>query len=548
MAIAQLPALRPVRMGNLGAEMRIGANGERYVRNPGVLPPHPRSMTDHLRRWAKETPERILFADRAPDGGWRSVTYGEALERARSLAQVFVDCGLSVARPIAILSGNGVEHALIVLGAMMAGVPVAPVSPAYSLVSIDFAKLRHVFGLVTPGLLFAADGAPFTEAIRAVATPDMRLMVGRNAPDGLAVLDYAQAAATPATEAVEAADAAVTPDTIAKFLFTSGSTGMPKAVINTQRMLTTNQAMILNAYAFLADRPPVLVDWLPWNHTAGGNHNFGIALSNGGSLYIDDGAPTPNGIDNTVRNLTEIAPTLYFNVPKGYEMLTARMAGNATLRDSFFSQLEMMQYAGAGLSQHVWDTLERLAVEATGRKVMMVTGYGSTETAPFACTVTWPVSRPGEIGLPAPELEMKLLPSGEKLELRLKGPTITPGYWRQPEKTAESFDEDGFYKIGDALKFIDENDVSKGFLFDGRVSEDFKLSTGTWVNFASVRGALVRGFAPYVRDAVLTGLDRDFIGALLFVDVDACRVAAVDLAGASEREIAHHKQIRATFQ
>jgi feruloyl-CoA synthase len=279
-------------------------------------------------------------------------------------------------------------------------------------------------------------------------------------------------------------------DTVAKFLFTSGSTGMPKAVINTHRMLTCNQVMIAHALAFLQDEPPVMVDWLPWNHTAGGNHNFGITIHNGGTLYIDDGAPTPGGIARTVRNLEEIAPTIYFNVPKGYEMLCEHLETNARLREVFFSRVNLLQYAGAGLSQHVWDALERLAMDAVGKKIMIITGYGSTETGPFASTTTWPVNRPGEVGLPAPGMEMKLVPDAEKLELRLRGPNITPGYWRQPDKTAESFDEEGFYKIGDALKFVDENDANKGFIFDGRVSEDFKLSTGTWVNMAGVRGGL----------------------------------------------------------
>ncbi|MDP3896344.1 MAG: AMP-binding protein, partial [Mesorhizobium sp.] len=300
--------------------------------------------------------------------------------------------------------------------------------------------------------------------------------------------------------------------------------------------------------AFLQDEPPVLVDWLPWNHTAGGNHNFGIALYNGGTLYIDDGSPTPTGIAKTVRNLTDIAPTLYFNVPKGYEMLCEHLETNAALRERFFSRVKVLQYAGASLSKHVWDTLERLAVETTGEKIMIITGYGSTETSPFAFTTTWPVNRPGEVGLPAPDMEMKLVENSEKLELRLKGPNITPGYWRQPDKTAECFDEEGFYRIGDALKFVDAQDVSKGFVFDGRVSEDFKLSTGTWVNMAGVRVGLIAAMAPYVRDAVLTGLDRNHIGALLVLDVDATRKIDPELAGADEARLAHHPAVRASIR
>jgi feruloyl-CoA synthase len=440
------------------------------------------------------------------------------------------------------------EHALLALGAMTAGIPFAAVSPAYSLVSTDHSKLKHIFKLLTPGMVFAAEGAPFAKALDSVMTEEIALVIARNPVHGRAAAIFDEILSTEPGAAVEAANRAVTGDTVAKFLFTSGSTGMPKAVINTHRMLTCNQVMIAHALAFLRDEPPVMVDWLPWNHTAGGNHNFGITIHNGGTLYIDDGAPTPAGIAKTVRNLEEIAPSLYFNVPKGYEMLCEHLERNAGLRENFFSRVRLLQYAGAGLSQHVWDTLDRLARQTTGERIMMITGYGSTETAPFAFTTTWPVNRPGEVGLPAPGLEVKLVPDGEKLELRLRGPSITPGYWRQPDKTAECFDEEGFYRIGDALKFVDPDDVNKGFIFDGRVSEDFKLSTGTWVNFANVRGAIVRAFAPYVRDAVLTGLDRNHIGVLLFLDPEAARRIAPELADASEAELAASQHLRAIFQ
>ncbi|MCC0044891.1 MAG: feruloyl-CoA synthase, partial [Brucellaceae bacterium] len=538
--------MRPVNMGRLSVVARSGVDGATYLKSPDALPPYGRSLIDKLDHWAEAAPERTLFADRGPDGNWRHLSYKQAKDQSRAIAQFLIERELSADRPVAVLSGNSIEHAVIVLGAMRAGVPVAPVSPAYSLVAKDYAKLKHVFELVTPGLVFCAEGAPFETALAAVMRPDMVLVNARNALRG--AVSFETVLATKPTAAVDEANRAVNGDTVAKFLFTSGSTGMPKAVINTQRMICANQVMIAEALAFLKDAPPVLVDWLPWNHTAGGNHNFGIAIHNGGTLYIDDGNPTPAGIAKTVRNLEDVAPTLYFNVPKGYEMLVEHLAKNDRLRDNFFSKVELLQYAGAGLPQHVWDALEDLARRTVGKKVMIITGYGSTETAPFALTTTWPVGRPGEVGLPAPGLELKLLPNEEKLELRLKGPNITPGYWRQPDKTAESFDEEGFYKIGDALKFVDPGNPARGLLFDGRVAEDFKLSTGTWVNMSAVRGSIISAFAPYVRDAVLTGLNLGHIGALLFLDADAARKLAPELAEADDAALAASSALRSEFR
>ncbi|MEX0955104.1 MAG: feruloyl-CoA synthase [Rhizobiaceae bacterium] len=546
MPVVELPGIRPVNMGTLSVEARQGDGGIIYLRSPEPLPAFARSLIDKLDEWADKAPARTLFADRGPDGAWRHLTYSAARERSRAIAQYLIDLGLSADRPVAILSGNGLEHAQLALGAMRAGVPFSAISPAYSLVAKDYAKLQHIFKLLTPGLVFAAEGKPFEPALSAVMQPDIVLANARDPLPGAVSFD--DIVKTKPTAAVEEADAAVTGDTVAKFLFTSGSTGMPKGVINTQRMICCNQVMIREALAFLKDKPPVLVDWLPWNHTAGGNHNFGIAIYNGGTLYIDDGSPTPAGIAKTVRNLEEIAPTLYFNVPKGYEMLVEHLGRNDRLRENFFSRVDLLQYAGAGLAQHVWDALEDLARQTVGAKVIIITGYGSTETAPFALTTTWPVDRPGEVGLPAPGLELKLVPNEEKLELRLRGPNITPGYWRQPEKTAESFDEEGYYRIEDAMKFVDPDDPNRGLLFDGRVSEDFKLSTGTWVNMGAVRGAIIKAFAPYVRDAVLTGLNRNHIGALLFLDPDAARKIAPDLAEADDAALAANPELRKVFQ
>lgn len=548
MPMVDVPGLRPVNLGELEVEQETTAEGVVYARSKLPLGDYPRSLIDRLDHWASVAPDRVLFADRGQDGEWRKVTYAQAAQQARAIGQFLLDRGLSAEWPLVILSGNSLEHALLALGGMASGVPYAAISPAYSLVSTDYAKLKHIFKLLTPGMVFVAEGAPFAKALDAVMEDDIALGIARDPVPGREATTFDEIMATVPGRGVEDANRAVNGDTVAKFLFTSGSTGMPKAVINTHRMLTCNQVMIAHALAFLQDEPPVLVDWLPWNHTAGGNHNFGIAIYNGGTLYIDDGAPTPGGIAKSVRNLEEIAPTLYFNVPKGFEMLCEHLEKNDRLRDSFFSRVNLLQYAGAGLSQHVWDSLERLALKSIGKKIMIITGYGSTETAPFAFTTTWPVYQPGEVGLPAPGMEMKLVPDAEKLELRVRGPNITPGYWRQPDKTAESFDEEGYYKIGDALKFVDKNDVNKGFIFDGRVSEDFKLSTGTWVNMAGVRAGLVRACAPYVRDAVIAGLNRNYIGALLFLDVDKARKIDPALADADESIIAHHPKLREILQ
>ena len=540
--------LRPVRMGAMHAAGEQRPDGTIYVRSLERLGDYPRSMTDRLDEWANKTPDAVFVADRDDTGGWRTITYAEASRTIRSLAQAMLEANLSAQHPLLILSGNEIEHALLGYAAMLIGVPHAPVSPSYSLLSKDFAKLRHIVGLMEPGMVYASDGARFADAIAATIAPEIPLVVRKNPPAGRKARLFEELAATLPTTAVAAANATVTPDTIAKFLFTSGSTGMPKAVITTQRMLTCNQEMIRTALAFLADEPPVLVDWMPWNHTAGGSHNLGIALYNGGSFYIDDGLATPEGIKRTIRNLTDVSPTLYFNVPKGYELLVDHLVSDAALRDNFFRRLKVMQYAGASLSQHVWDGLDSAARAATGERIMIITGYGATETAPFAFTTTWAVDRAGLVGLPAAGLEVKLVPNAEKLELRLRGPSVTPGYWKEPDKTAESFDEEGYYKIGDALKFAEPGNIARGFVFDGRVTEDFKLATGTWVNMAGVRAGAILAGAPLIRDLVLTGLDRNHIGALIFPDLEACRKLAGLPAGAESATVVEHPAVRAAFQ
>ncbi|MFL5073576.1 MAG: feruloyl-CoA synthase [Xanthobacteraceae bacterium] len=515
--------VRRVRFGPSDVVVDHKPNGTFYLRSPHPLAEYPPNLMQRLDHWAAESPQRILFAERDRAGSWRSITYAQALDHVRSLGQVLLDADLSPDRPLVILSGNDIEHALLGLAALYVGIPYAPISPAYSLISTDFAKLRHIIHLLTPGLVFAADGESFGRAIERVMPPDVDVIVTRNQLAGARTIAFSTLLERPATSAVDAMHANVGPDTIAKFLFTSGSTGQPKGVINTHRMLSSNQVMIRTSLAFMQDEPPVLVDWAPWHHTAGGNHNVGLVLYNGGSFYIDGGKPTPNGIDATVRNLREIAPTWYFNVPKGYEALLPHLRADKGLRDTFFSRLKALFYAGAGLSQHVMDELGDLAWQACGEQILFLTSLGATETGPFALVRTWDSDMANNIGLPASGLELKLAPLEGKLEARLRGPNITPGYWRQADLTANAFDDEGFYRLGDALQFADPADPRKGLLFAGRIAEDFKLATGTWVNVGTLRTKFIDHCAPYVVDVVIAGADQNEIAALIVPNVVACR-------------------------
>ena len=504
-------------------------------------------LSEPLEHWAKAAPDRVFLGQRDAQDRWRTLGYAQVLSQVKRIGAALLRRGLSAERPIAIISGNDIEHALLGLAAVYVGIPYAPISPAYSLMSSDFGKLRAIIDLLTPGLVFANDGGAFARAIAAVVPESAELVVTRNPPADRKTTLFADLAGAEDAPGVAAAHTQVTPDTIAKFLFTSGSTGSPKAVINTHRMLCSNQAMIAAGFCFVADEPPVVVDWLPWSHTFGGNHNFNMVLMNGGSLYIDDGNPTPPGVPKTARNLREIAPTIYFNVPKGYEALVPHFRADETLRRNFFSRLKVLFYAGAGLNQTTWDDLTQLAIETTGERIIFLTSLGSTETSPLALACSWDFDRPGNIGLPAPGVELKLVPNEGKLEARLRGPHITPGYWRQDHLTAAAFDAEGFYKLGDALKFVDPDDPRKGLLFDGRIAEDYKLSTGTWVSVGPLRARFIDHFAPYVRDVVFAGPDRDDIVALVFPDIEACRKLSGLAADASAVAVVDAPQVRAKF-
>jgi feruloyl-CoA synthase len=528
------PPMRPVKLGPPDVVVERRGDGTIILRSPHPLRPYAKNLTERLVHWADAAPNRIFIAQRDNGGGWRTMTYAQTLASVRAIAASLLERDLSTERPIAILSGNDIEHALLGLAAMHVGIPYAPISVPYSLMSQDFGKLKSIIGILTPGLVFAANGTAFARAIAATVPPDVAVVVTGNPSPERKATPFAALLATAPNAGVDAAQAKVGPDTIAKFLFTSGSTGQPKGVINTQRMLCSNQSMISAGLAFIRDEPPVLVDWPPWNHTFGGNHDFGMVLDNGGSFYIDEGRPLPGAIEATVRNLRDIAPTIYLNVPKGFEMLLPFMRSDSALRERFFSKLKVMFYAGASLAQHVRDELQEIAVTTTGERIIFISSLGSTETAPAAIACCWESEHAGNIGLPLPGVELKLAPHDGKLEARMRGPNITPGYWRAPQITADAFDDEGFYKIGDALKFADPADPSKGLLFDGRLAEDFKLATGTWVSVGPLRAAFIAHFAPLVRDVVLAGADRDDVTALVFPDLEACRKLAPELPADTE--------------
>jgi len=497
---------------------RDAPDGSLVLASPMPLEEPPASLGSLLHHWAATAPDRVFLAERDGDS-WRTLTYGEAAGAVRRLGQAMLDRGVDAEHPVMLLSGNAIDNALVQLAAMEIGVPAAPISPAYSLMSKDHAKLRYVFDLLTPGLVYAADGETFAPALAAL-DPD-RVVVSSRPRPGDEVLD--DLLATTPGEGVETAAATVGPDTIAKILFTSGSTGMPKGVKNTQRMLCSNQQAIVQVWPFLRRRPPVIVDWLPWSHTFGGNHNFNMILFNGGTLYIDAGKPAPGLFDISLRNLAEIPATMYFNVPAGFAMLIPHLEEDLALRKRFFQDLDVVFYAAAALPQPLWERLEALSIAERGERVRMLSAWGSTETAPMATTVHFTIERAGVIGLPAPGTEIKLAPVGAKLELRVKGPNVTPGYWRQDELTAAAFDEDGFFRMGDAGKLADPDDPAKGLVFDGRIAENFKLASGTWVHTGELRVAVVAAGAPVIQDAVLTGHDRDEIGLLVFPNLAACR-------------------------
>ncbi|HEU0083574.1 MAG TPA: feruloyl-CoA synthase [Bradyrhizobium sp.] len=524
------------------------ADGSILLRSTAPLQPCARCVGDWLEHWARQTPERIFLGERlAVDAPWTTITYADALRQVRNAGAWMLSQGMSAARPLVVLSDNSIEHALLALGAMHVGVPAASISPAYSLMSKDFDKLKSMVALLDPGAIHVSSLMAFAPALAAIKPLHSAVIVsGDDGSDG--PIPFREIAARSETDAVAKAFAAITPDTIAKFLFTSGSTGTPKAVINTQRMLTSSQQARAQTWAFLDGvQDLVILDWLPWSHTFGANHNFNLVLRNGGTLYIDGGKPAPGLFATSLANLRSVMPTVYFNVPRGFDMVIAALRDDETLRRRFFSDVKFAFYAGAALPQNLWDALEQLSIKTMGHAMPMVSAWGSTETSPLATDCHFQAERSGNIGVPIPGTELKLVRSGGKLEVRVRGPNVTPGYWKAPELTATAFDEEGFYLIGDAVTFADPDRPERGLFFDGRVAEDFKLNSGTWVSVGTLRVSGIAALAPLAQDIVVAGHGGDEVRFMVFPNIAACRAHAGLADDATVDEVIRHDKVRAAI-
>ncbi|MFO1111915.1 MAG: AMP-binding protein [Bradyrhizobium sp.] len=543
------PAFRKIEWLPRDIAVERRPDGVVVIKSRIPLQAYEKHIPASLAKWARQAPDRIWLAQRGgADRQWRKVSYGEAKRIVDGLTQGLLDLGLGEGRPVAILSGNSIEHALMTQAAMQARLPAAPVSPAYSLMSQDHAKLKYLFDLIKPAVVMVQDGPTFEKALKALDLKGVTVVHVLRPCEGIRSVSFADLAATPVTKAVEDSIAKITPDTVGKLLFTSGSTGMPKAVINTQEMMCANAAMMMQVRPRDPDRPaPIVLDWMPWNHTMGGNAAFNPVLVDGGTLYIDDGRPLPGQLEETIRNLREVSPTYYANVPAGYAALAAAMEKDDALCRSFFKNLSVMAYGGARLPDDLYDRMQALAVKTTGERIVFYTGWGSTETAPTSTGTYWDTERVGLIGLPFPGVELKMVPCGSKYELRLRGVNVTPGYFGQPELTRKMFDEEGFYCIGDAGIFVDDSDPLQGIIFAGRVVEDFKLTTGTFVHVGSLRTDAIAAATPVVHDALVAGQDREFIGLLAWPNLHACR-QIVENPDATFEDVVKHPEVIACLK
>ncbi len=525
--------------------MTPGDDGVIYIKSQDKLDPYPKRLTDRLVNWAYEIPTHTFLGQREENGDWRRLTYGAAFAKAQAIGQYLLQKEVSKECPVVMMSSNSIEYAIMKLACMHVGIPFSPISPAYATKSKDYGKLKHCINLLTPGLIFVEDGVAFEKPMKETAEGVSILAVHNVLEDQD---DFNDAVNTTVTKEVENAFAKITGDTIAKILFTSGSTGMPKGVINTHGNMLHNAQQTVQTFPFMANGGFHIISWLPWNHTFGGNSDFGLTLFNGGSLHIDDGNPTPKGIAKTIRNLREVAPTIFYNVPKGFEEILPYLKEDKELSKHVFSRLKMFFYAGASMPQHVWDGLEQLAYDTIGKRLFIATGLGMTEASPSALFNTEFNSVPGRLGVPVPELEVKLVPDEDKMEARFRGKNLTPGYWRNPEATAKAFDEEGYYKTGDAVKIIDPNDISKGMLFNGRIAENFKLVSGTWVNVGVVKAGLIKQGDGLIVDAVITGHDKTYISAIVIPELNFCRKLADLPASASIKDIVQHPSVKNALQ
>ena len=548
-AVLTKPAFRKIEWLERDIAVDRRPDGVIILKSRIALKPYEKHVPASLAKWAKEQPNRIWLAQRGgPDRQWRKLSYGEAKRTVDALTQGLLNLGLEPGRPVAILSGNSIEHALMTQAAMQARFPAAPVSPAYSLMSQDHVKLKYLFDLIRPAVVVVQDGPAFEKALKALNLDGVTVVHVARPCEGIKSIGFADLAATPVTKDVDESIAGITPDTIGKLLFNSVSTGMPKAVINTHAMMCANAAMMMQVRPRDPNAPQATyLDWMPWNHTMGGNALFNPVLIEGGTLYIDDGRPMPGMIEETLRNLHEISPTYYANVPAGYAALAAAMENDDALCRSFFRNLGLMAYGGARLPDDLYDRMQALAVRATGERIVFYTGWGSTETAPTSTGTYWNTERVGLIGLPFPGVELKMVPVGSKYELRLRGINVTPGYFGQPDLTKAAFDEEGFYRIGDAGVFVDPEDPVQGIIFAGRVVEDFKLTTGTFVHVGSLRTDAIAAATPVVQDGLVTGQDRAFVGLLAWPNLHACRLIAGD-PDASYEDVVKHPDVRACLK